>query len=178
MVSLKIGYEIMVNGPYGRWKYVGAPGRFYHRSTKKVQNFKRLFVLVTGKDILSVFSILAEETKIKDPFKVTDLRILYYLEDLEDLLGIDSLHYIDAMGIGRVQILTKKDPSEWAGSLKEDKMKLIKKGMMDENEIHCIAPLPNKDTLVIADIHNSFARGKILDILKQMGFSDDQMLIH
>jgi len=61
-----------------------------------VHSIQRLLVIVEGNKYLNVMSIIDHEIRIKDAdfHTITDIRVLYIVDNMKELVGLNSLNFL------------------------------------------------------------------------------------
>lgn len=165
----------MVNGPYGGWKYIGNYGRFYRKIDKKYLSFQKIFIIGERKKFTSFATFQYNELKQlnHDTDKSIDLRILYIVEDYEEILFLEMFKVINESKLGRIRFITK-NPS-LSTQIGEQFKNMVILGDINEEIIQELAPQPNQDVLVLLHVYK---KNKLFveDCQRNMGYAESQII--
>lgn len=87
---MDVGDEIQINGPHGDCKYLGH-GTFFFNQLKKTRKFKRLLVITENEFLSHFLGVIQSEANIDDEWSAMDLRVIYFLNSMEQALKIGTL---------------------------------------------------------------------------------------
>jgi len=107
MNSFQYHDEIYINGPYGDWKYLDSPGKFYYIPYKEFYKFRSILMICEGEGYRSMMSVVNNEILPENVEESSDLRILYLIDEYQELLDGQVLDFIVDNKLGRVKIVTQ-----------------------------------------------------------------------